>query len=116
MYWYFDDIIKNGDIRFNDTLVNEKLYENISVFDISYKTSTGLKPLHITYCKIDGFIRVCGGEFRHLVLFDHGLFDEICDKIKHLTSEKSSTINLNFGEIRIDSCNSLPNEKFFEFL
>ena len=71
--------------------------------------------MHITYCKIDGFIRVCGGEFRHLVLFDHGLFDEIYDKIKHLTSEKSSTINLNFGEIRIDSCNSLPNEKFLNF-
>ena len=69
--------------------------------------------MHITYDKIDGFIRVCGGEFRHLVLFDHGLFDEVCDKIKHLTSEKSSTIN--FGEIRIDSCSSLPNEKILTF-
>ena len=36
------------------------------------------------------FIRVCGGEFRYLVLFDYGLFDKICDKIKYLISEKSS--------------------------
>ena len=34
------------------------------------------KPLRIRFDKIDGFIRVCGGEFRYLVLFDYGLFDK----------------------------------------
>ena len=41
-----------------------------------------LKQLHIRFEKIDGFIRVHGGEFRTLVLFDYGLFDKIFDKIK----------------------------------
>ena len=56
---YFDDIIKDFDINF-DILLDKKLYENIS-----YKTSTGPKPLRISFDKIDGFTRVRGGEFRY---------------------------------------------------
>ena len=48
--YYFNDIIKDVDIYFSDILLDEKLYENISVYDISYKT------LHIRYDKIDGFL------------------------------------------------------------
>ena len=62
--------------------------KNISVYDISYKISTGPKPLRIRFDKIDGFIRVRGREYIHLVLFDNGLFDKICHKIKFLISEK----------------------------
>ena len=87
-YHYFDDIIKDIDINFSDILLDEKLYENISFYNISYKASTCPKPLRIRFDKIDGFIRVRGGEFRSLVLFDYGLFDTICDKIKYSISEK----------------------------
>ena len=59
--YYFDDIIKDVDIYFSDILLDEKLYENISVCDISYKASTGPKPLRIILDKIDGFISVCDG-------------------------------------------------------
>ena len=68
--------------------------------------------------KIDGFIRVCSGEFRHLVLFDYGLLDQICDKVKYLISDKcgiTDSINHTFGKIRIDSYNSLPIEKNIDF-
>ena len=61
--------------------------------------------MRVRFDKIDGFIRVRGGEFTHLVLFDNGLFDEICDKIKYFIKEKSGitdSINHNFGKIRID--------------
>ena len=54
---------------------------------MTYKTSTGPKPKRIRFDKIDRFIRVCGGEFRHLVLFGYGFFDEICDRIKYLITE-----------------------------
>ena len=84
------------------------------MYDISYKTSLGPKPLRIRLDKIDGFIRVRGDEFRYLVLLDNGLFDKICDKIKYLISEKSGitdSINHNFGKCRIDSYDSLPIEK-----
>ena len=99
---------------FSDVLLDEKLYENISSYDISCKTSTGPKPLRIRLHKIDLFIRFCCDEFKHLVLFDNRFFDKTCDEIKYLISEKSSitdSINHNFGEIRIDSYNSLPIEK-----
>ena len=43
-------------------------------FDISYRTSTNVKPW---YTRI-----------RCLVLFDYGWFDKICERIKCLTSEK----------------------------
>ena len=74
--------------------------------------------MRIRFDKIDGFIRVHGGEFRCLVLFDYGLFDKICNNIKYLISEKSGTtasINHNFRKIRIDSYNPLPIEKILTF-
>ena len=54
--YYFDDIIKDIHINFSDTLLDKKLYENISVYDISYKTSTSPKLLRIRFDKTDGFI------------------------------------------------------------
>ena len=68
--YYFNDIVKGVDIYFSDILLDEKLYENILVYDISYKTSTSTKPYHVRFDKIDGFARVHGSEFRYLVLFD----------------------------------------------
>ena len=86
--YYFDDIIRDFDTNFDNILLDEKLHENISVYDISYKTSMGTKPLPIRFNKIDGFIKVHGGDFRHLVLFDYEHFAQICDKIKYFISEK----------------------------
>ena len=100
--YYFDDIINGTDINFSDILLDETLYENIAVYDISYKTSTGPKPLHIRFNKIDGFIIVLDGNIKHLILFDYGLFNKISDKIKYLISKKSgvtNSINHNFGKI-----------------
>ena len=78
--YYFYDIITNRDIFSVDILLDEKIYENISVYDISYKTSSGPKPFNMRFDKIDAFI---------IILHDSGLFDKICDKIKYLISEKS---------------------------
>ena len=38
--YYFGDIINGIDINFSNILIVEKLYENISVYNILYKTST----------------------------------------------------------------------------
>ena len=59
--YYFDDIIKNKDIYSVDIVLDEKsfqTYENILVYNISYKTSTSSKPFHFRFVKINGFIRV----------------------------------------------------------
>ena len=61
---------------------------------------------------------VLDGKIKHLVLFDYGLLDKICDKIKYLISKKSgitNSINHNFGRIRIGSYNSLPIKKILTF-
>ena len=55
---------------------------------ISYKTSTGPKPLCIRFNKTDGFIFILNGKIKHLILFDYGLFIKICDKIKYLITKK----------------------------
>ena len=112
--YYFDDVIKDIDINFSNILSDEKLYENISVYDISYKSSTGPKLLRIRFDKVDWFIRVRDDEFRYLVLFDFGLFDKICDKSKYLISEKggiTDNINHDFG----NSYNLLRIEKILTF-
>ena len=77
---------------------------------MAFHTTTGPKPLRIRFDKIDGFIRVCGDIFRHLVLFYSELFDKICDKFLYLIRGKSGNadgINHNFGEMRTDSYNYL---------
>ena len=116
--YYFDGIITDRDIHSVDILLYENIYESISVYDISCKTSAGPKPLRIRFHKIDGFIRVRGREFKPFVLFNNGLFDKICDKIKYLISEESSiadSINHKSGEIRIDSYNYSAIEKILTF-
>ena len=121
--YYFDDIIRfwDRDINFSDISLDEKLYkekyENILIYGISYKTSTGTKPLRIRFDKIDGFIKIYDNS-RYSVLFDYSYCDEIYDKIKYLISEKSAithSINHNFARIRIDLYNSLPIEKILTF-
>ena len=44
------------DINPRDILSDEKKYENISIYDISYKTFMGSIPLRVRFNKIDGFI------------------------------------------------------------
>ena len=53
----------------------KKKYENVLIYDISEKTSTGPKPLRIRYDKINGFIKI------HNKIRYSALFDEQCDKI-----------------------------------
>ena len=67
--------------------------------------------MNIRFDKIDRFIISLDGKIKHLILFDYGLFNKICDKIKNLISVNSdniNNINHNFGKIGIDSYNSLP--------
>ena len=116
--YYFDDIINGTKINFSNILLDKKLYENISVNSISYKTPIGRKPVHIRFDKRDGFIIVLDGKTRHLILFDYKLFNKICDKIKYLVSKKSgitNSINHNFRNIRIYSYNSLPVKNILTF-
>ena len=66
--YYFDDIIKIEDFNLDNTLIDEKSYENISVYNISYNILIDAKPFHKRFNKTDGFIRVYDGT-RYLVLF-----------------------------------------------
>ena len=62
--------------------------------------------MRIRFNEIDRFIISLDGKIKRLVLFDYGLLDKICDKIKYLRSTKSgitNSINHNFGKIGIDS-------------
>ena len=50
-FFCFDDIMKIEDFDFSNTLINEKSYENVLIYDISYKTLTVTKPLRIRFDK-----------------------------------------------------------------
>ena len=93
------------DINSRDILLDEKIYKNILIYDISI-------ALHIRFIEIDGLIKTYDG-IRYLVLFSNSWHDKICDTIKYFISKKSGItdrINHNFGRMRIDSYNSLPTE------
>ena len=74
--------------------MTQKNTKSTLIYDISYKTSTGAKPLRVMFVQIrlngfrlDGFIKIHDG-IRYFVLFDCGWFDKICDRIKYLIGEK----------------------------
>ena len=66
--YYFDDIIKSEELDFHNILIEEKSHGNILISDISYKTLSCLKRLHIRFHKINGLIRIYYGT-RYLKLF-----------------------------------------------
>ena len=69
--YYFDDIFRVRVRDFSDILLNRKsyrTYENILIYDISYKTFMGAKPLRARFNEIDEFTIICDG-IRYFVLF-----------------------------------------------
>ena len=75
-------------MNFCNIWLNKKLYENISVHEVSYRTPTGPKPLRIRFNEISRFIVFLDGKTKHLILFDYWLFNKICNKIKYLIIKK----------------------------
>ena len=65
----------------------KEIYENTLIYNVSYKTSTCAKLLHIRFDKIDVLIKI-HEKIRYLVLFDYSYCDKICDKTKYLISQK----------------------------
>ena len=70
-------------------MLHEK-HENILVYNISYKTLIGAKPLPVRFNKIDGFIRVCD-ETIYLVLYGSQKLDSIYNRIRYFIGGKSGT-------------------------
>ena len=103
---YFDDIIRDLNIDFDNISLEEKSYKNkyemILSYDISYKTLIGPDQLSVKSDKINGFIKIYAG-IRYLVLYDYERYNAIDERIKNLVSEKSGItdiINYNFARIR----------------
>ena len=74
--YYFNGIMRIGNIHFDNISLNEKLcensHENILIYGISYKAFMGKKPLRIWFDKIDVFIKIYYGT-RYLVLLGPNL-------------------------------------------
>ena len=77
---YFDNIIKIDNF--------EKSYKNILIYDVLCKTLTEVKPLHIMFDKVDGFIRDYDGT-KYLGLFGLEKHSYIYDTIRYLIGLKA---------------------------
>ena len=94
-----------------------KSYKNILVYDISYKTLIGAKPLRIRFNKVDRFISIYDGT-TYLVLFAGEKYDFIYNRIRYLIGVNSGityVFSHNYAKIKIDSPDSLPLEKTSTF-
>ena len=49
--YYFDDIIDINNLGLDNTLLDEKSYENTLIYDVVYKILFCAKPLHIIFEK-----------------------------------------------------------------
>ena len=79
-------IIYDNDVLSVEKLYKEK-YENILIYDISCKNSTGAKPLRIRFDGVNGFLKI-HDKIWYLLLFDCSYCDKVCDRIKYLINEK----------------------------
>ena len=72
--YYFDDMIIDLHIDFDNILLDEKSYknryENILIYDISYKTFMVAKLLRIRFDKISGFIKIYDG-IKYLISYEY---------------------------------------------
>ena len=103
MCYYKDDIIKIEDFDF-DILIDEKSYEILLIYNISYKSLISAKPFGIRFDRVDGLIRVYD-ETRYLVLFGPEKYDAICNRIGDLISQESDVtcvISHNYARIKVD--------------
>ena len=98
--------MKDRDINSASILLDKKIYKHNFIYNSSYKTFMGSKPLRIWFNN---------GGIRYLVLHFNNWYDEICDRSKYFINEKSGitdSINYNFAGFRTDSYNSLPIKKY----
>ena len=101
---------KLEDFNLVNILLDKKLHGNILIFDISYKTLIGSKPLRIRFNKIDGIMRIYDGA-RYLTLFDTKIYYAIYERIRYFVSLKSSITYIfyhHFSKIKVDSYDYLP--------
>ena len=92
--------------------LDEKSYENILIYGISYKKFIVPEPLHTRFSKLDRSVRVYDGT-RYLVLFNLAKLDVIYYAIRYLIGLKSGIANIfsyNFGKVRINSDDDLPRK------
>ena len=111
------NILKYEDFNLDNILIDEKSYENILVYNISYKSVIGAELLRIRFDKTDGFIRVYDGT-RYLVLFKGEKYDFIYNKFRYLIGVKSGityVISHNYAKVKVDSYDYLPLEKTMAF-
>ena len=87
--YYFDHIIKSENFDFDNILLDEKSQESILIYNISYKTLFGAKPLCNRFNNVDGYITVDNGN-GYLTLIGPEKYDTIYNKIRYLISLKSS--------------------------
>ena len=66
----------------------QKSYENILIYEVSFKNFIGAKPLQIIFDKVNGFVRDYDG-IKYLVLFGLEKYDAIFDRIIYLIGLKS---------------------------
>ena len=93
--------------------MNEKSYKNILIYDVSYKTRFGTKPLCIMFNKVDGFLWDYD-EISYLVLLGIEKHDAIYDRIRYLICLKSDVTYVfshNYAKINMDSDDDLPLEE-----
>ena len=72
--YFFDDIMSNKDFYSGNIFLHEKshkAYENILLYDISYKTFISVKVLRVRLDEMDEFMKIYD-EIRFLVLLDCG--------------------------------------------
>ena len=94
---------------FDNTLLDEKTYENILIYGVLYKRLIGAKTLSSFFDKVNGFIRDYDWS-KYLVLFDYEKYDATYDRTTYL-SGITYVFSYNYETIKIDSDDELPLEK-----
>ena len=80
--YHFDDTVNINDIDLNNILIDEKSYENILIYDVSYKTLYNVKPLRIIFNKVDEYIKKMT-KLNKFVLFQSEKYERLFERIRY---------------------------------
>ena len=91
----------------DNILIVEKSHENILIYDLSYKSLIGSKPLRIRFDKIDGFIGIYDGT-RYLTLSEFEKYDAKIRYLIGLNGGMTYIFSHYFVKIKVGSYDSSP--------
>ena len=112
--YYPGNKINIKDLDLDKILVYERPYQNNFIYRFAYKTTHGVRPLHISFDKVFKYIAKYDTDLYLSLFHPHKKYVKTFNSIKCVSYQKIDTSDAyycNYAKIKVNSDDGLPLEK-----